>query len=136
MKSDWTAAGLLTLLAKRYPDPEYALLTQVADQTGWRSRIADAVAIGCWKSRGLYIHGFEIKVSRSDWLFERKHPEKAETIGQVESLCRSGLKPGNGHETDSYEHHLGPNINGQKRSSRPRRVAADAAADSGEFWRG
>lgn len=33
-----------------------------------------------WPSRGLELHGFEIKVSRSDWLRELKDPAKAESI--------------------------------------------------------
>jgi len=35
-----------------------------------------------WPSRGLELHGFEIKVSRGDFLRELKAPEKAETIAR------------------------------------------------------
>lgn len=66
------------LLAKRYPSPEFALMFEVAPRTGGGSRYADAVAVGLWQSRGHVVHGFEIKVSRSDWLRELKKPEKAE----------------------------------------------------------
>ena len=33
-----------------------------------------------WPSRGLYIAGVEIKVSRADWLKERKDPGKSVSI--------------------------------------------------------
>ncbi|HPG94994.1 MAG TPA: hypothetical protein PLR28_10610 [Dokdonella sp.] len=73
------------LLAKRYPAPEYALMLEVAPRTGGGTRYADAVAVGLWQSRGHVVHGFEIKVSRGDWLRELKHPAKAEE--SVYSFC-------------------------------------------------
>lgn len=73
------------LLAKRYPAPEFALMFEVAPATGGGTRYADAVAVGLWQSRGHVVHGFEIKVSRSDWLRELKHPAKAEE--SVYSFC-------------------------------------------------
>jgi hypothetical protein len=36
--------------------------------------------MGLWPSRGLHLHGFEIKVSRGDWLGELRKPQKAEQI--------------------------------------------------------
>lgn len=42
------------------------------------TRTADAIAIDTWPSKGLEIHGFEVKCSRSDWLTELKCPEKSE----------------------------------------------------------
>ncbi|MFZ6655910.1 hypothetical protein [Undibacterium sp. TJN19] len=68
------------MLHKRYTAPEWALMEEVAPATGGGTRYADAVAINLWNSRGHAIHGFEIKVSRSDWLRELKQPEKAEDI--------------------------------------------------------
>lgn len=68
------------MLHKRYPAPEWALMQEVAPATGGGTRYADAVAINLWNSRGHSIHGFEIKVSRSDWLRELKQPEKAEDV--------------------------------------------------------
>lgn len=60
-----------------------AFLEQVANATGWScSRHADAIVVGLWKSRGLEITGFEVKISRQDWLKELKHPEKADPIAQ------------------------------------------------------
>jgi hypothetical protein len=40
-------------------------------------RTADFIAMDTWPSKGLEIHGHEVKVSRSDWLRELKEPEKA-----------------------------------------------------------
>lgn len=68
------------MLHKRYTAPEWALMEEVAPATGGGTRYADAVAINLWNSRGHAVHGFEIKVSRSDWLRELKQPEKAEDI--------------------------------------------------------
>lgn len=45
-------------------------------------RAADAVLVRCWKSRGYELHGFEIKVSRADWLRELKDPAKAEPVAK------------------------------------------------------
>lgn len=65
----------------RYPDGQYALLPQVADATGSsQSRWADAIAFGLWPSRGLEIEGFEIKVSRSDWLSELSNHSKSSAV--------------------------------------------------------
>lgn len=73
-----TTAKLQTALLKSYPLPEYATFFEVGDATGGRhSRWADAVSMACWPSRGLRIWGFELKASRSDWLREKKKPEKS-----------------------------------------------------------
>ena len=69
-------------LALKFCAPEFAFFTQVFRSTGYAGRIADAVAINLWPSRGLEVHGFEVKISRSDWLRELKHPEKAEPIAR------------------------------------------------------
>lgn len=76
-----TAADVRVALRRRFCAPEWALLFEVGDATGARhTRFADAVAMSLWPSRGLELHGMEIKVSRYDWRNERKRPEKAETI--------------------------------------------------------
>lgn len=76
-----TAADVRVALRRRFCAPEWALLFEVGDATGARhTRFADAVAMSLWPSRGLELHGMEIKVSRYDWRNERKTPEKAETI--------------------------------------------------------
>lgn len=68
----------------KYPQPEWVVLNEVRDGTGYsaRGREADAMAFGVWPSRGLQIIGFEIKSSRGDWLREMKDPAKAESIAQ------------------------------------------------------
>lgn len=76
-----TSAEVCGLLKKRFCAPEWALFFEVGDATGGRaSRWADAVAMNLWPSRGLAINGFEIKVSRADWLGELRNPAKAEAI--------------------------------------------------------
>lgn len=76
-------ADLFVALRQRFPVDEYALFAQVPDGTGFqKDRTADAVAMSLWPSRGLEIHGFEIKVSRADWLKELATPAKAESIAR------------------------------------------------------
>jgi len=70
-------------LKLKYESNEWALLFEVRNFTGYSSsqqRYADAIAMNLWPSRGLSVLGFEIKVSRSDWLNELKKPEKADPI--------------------------------------------------------
>lgn len=72
-------------VAKRFPSPEWATFFEVRDDAGFRARTsADAVAMNTWVSRGLCVHGVEIKVSRSDWLRELRKPEKS---GPVQKFC-------------------------------------------------
>lgn len=81
-----TEGELLLLLRERYSAPEYALIAGVRNQTGFSSgrlRVADAVAMSLYPSRGLYFHGFEIKSNRGDWLKELRDPEKANSIGRL-----------------------------------------------------
>jgi hypothetical protein len=71
------------LLAARYCAPEWAFLPQVSNGTGMsHRRTADAVAMNCYPSRGMEIHGFEIKVSRADWLREVRDPDKSIAVQQ------------------------------------------------------
>jgi hypothetical protein len=79
-----TESDLLAALRQKFPEKSYALLSQVRDGTGYGSpgRTADALAMSLWPSRGLELSGFEMKVSRSDWLRELKQPEKAESIAR------------------------------------------------------
>jgi len=72
---------LFNALKSFYPQREYALLPQVANGTGAGSfRHCDALALSLWPSRGLSLHGFEIKSYRGDWIREKRNPEKAEEI--------------------------------------------------------
>lgn len=72
-----------TLLRERYLAPEWAIFFEVANGPGsLLRRYADAIAMSLFPSRGLDIHGFEVKVNRGDWIKELKQPEKAEEIAQ------------------------------------------------------
>ena len=72
---------MLELLREKHSKQEYALLEKVANETGQGNRrTADALAMSLWPSRGLYLHGFEIKSVRGDWLKELSDPSKAEAI--------------------------------------------------------
>jgi len=80
----YTEADLLRLLAKRYEAPAWAFLRHVADGTGMRkNRTLDAMAMSLWPSRGLHLHGFEVKVSRGDWQRELADPAKADGFAAV-----------------------------------------------------
>lgn len=70
--------------------PEHAVLYEVPvdgvsrtwrgrelDQPRAIRRRIDAVAVGLWRGTGHLVHGFEVKVSRSDLLTELREPEKA-----------------------------------------------------------
>lgn len=61
---------------------KYIPLTQVAASTGGANNIADVLVLGAWKSSGNYLDGFEVKISRADWLNEVKHPEKCMAVKQ------------------------------------------------------
>lgn len=70
-------------ILRRFPAQEYAVLFEVADATGAAARrYADAVVMSLWPSRGLEIHGIEIKVSRADYRREAADPAKAESVAQ------------------------------------------------------
>lgn len=79
-----TYGALMAALLERYPKREYAVLSEVRDATGWsgKGRTADLLALSLWPSRGLVLHGFEIKSYRGDWKREQGAPEKADAIAQ------------------------------------------------------
>lgn len=60
---------------------EYAFLTHVRNAAGFdATRTLDALTLSLWPSRGMELHGYEIKCSRADWLREKADPSKAETF--------------------------------------------------------
>lgn len=69
-------------LRHRFRQPEWAILFEVRNQTGFGrvTRTADAVAMSLFPSRGLELVGIEIKKSRSDWIRELRQPEKSTEI--------------------------------------------------------
>lgn len=78
-----TANVIRSGMSKRWTAPEYAIMWEVGQGTGSRSgRYADAIMMSLWPSRGLELHGVEIKVSRSDWRREAADPSKAEAIAR------------------------------------------------------
>jgi hypothetical protein len=78
-----TATLIRSAMEKRWASPEYAIMWEVGEATGaLAGRRADAVIMSLWPSRGLELHGIEIKVSRTDWKRESADPGKAEAIGR------------------------------------------------------
>lgn len=77
------AHEVMVALKDKYGGAEWAFLPQVRSATGSACvRTADGLAMNLWPSRGLALHGFEIKVERGDWLRELRDPSKAEEICQ------------------------------------------------------
>lgn len=104
-----TEADVLAALRSRYTESygngeRWAFATHVRCSAGFGQggliRTADAVAMDLWPSKGLAIHGHEVKVSRSDWLTELKQPEKSEAVRRycdrwwLVVADRSIVKPG------------------------------------------
>lgn len=80
-----TEADLLRMLRDRHTKTgnggagEYAVLFHVRNAAGFDStNTFDAVVMQLWPSRGLELHGYEVKCSRKDWQRELAKPEKAE----------------------------------------------------------
>jgi hypothetical protein len=62
--------------------PTAVIAPSVRSAAGFDARrTIDAISLGLWPSRGMFLDGYEIKVSRSDWLRELKNPAKAEEFG-------------------------------------------------------
>ena len=76
---------ILSALRAKFPAPAWAFFEELRNGTGFArvtTRSADAVAMSLWPSRGLELHGFEVKVSRADLKRELALPEKAEDIAR------------------------------------------------------
>lgn len=78
-----TANMIIQRLKDRYPLGDGWITMAEVTPPGCRRRF-DLIAIMGWQSRGHEVMGFEVKVSRSDWLAELKQPAKAEPLA---SLC-------------------------------------------------
>ncbi len=84
----WTEAAVYERLRHVFPGPAYVRLPQVRNGTGCgraQTRTADAVIASVWPSRGLWLAGVEIKVSRSDWKKELAHAEKS---CEIQRYCK------------------------------------------------
>lgn len=80
-----TARDCVEALRSRFEARAYAIFEEVSNGTGSRARRrADAVAMSLWPSRGLMLHGFEVKVSRQDWKRELSNPAKS---SEIQSYC-------------------------------------------------
>lgn len=74
------AVNLHDLLQQRYSGQAWAFCFEVPDGTSSnKKRTIDALAMGCWRSEGIHLHGHEIKHSRSDWLRELNDTAKQMT---------------------------------------------------------
>jgi hypothetical protein len=70
-------------LRARFAAPAFAFFEEVGNATGFAcGRHADGVVVSLWPSRGIWIQGLEIKVSRQDWLKELATPQKAEAVAK------------------------------------------------------
>lgn len=86
-----TESDLLALLRARYTEKAgngngdaWAFVTHVRNAAGFdANRTVDAIAMSLWPSRGLTLHGFEVKCSRTDWQRELANPAKAEAFAQL-----------------------------------------------------
>lgn len=81
MEKKITAKDMELHLANRYWDKrQWVFLTQVRSSTGTADRVADAMAFNMYGSTGFEILGFEIKVSRADFLSELKDMSKSNEL--------------------------------------------------------
>jgi hypothetical protein len=83
------SAQIVHMLLERYPSADgWACFAELADATGYqKQRTADFVAISTWPSKGYRAIGFEIKVSRGDFLRELQRPEKRRHLEEVCAEC-------------------------------------------------
>ncbi len=73
-----TSTDLVKRLRARYEYPEWLVADEVTLEYQHKTFRADAMAVNLWVSRGLHLHGFEVKVTRSDWLKELQSVGKCE----------------------------------------------------------
>jgi len=59
----------------------YIVIREISVGSGIRR--ADAIALQMYRSRGIHLHGFEVKVSRRDWLAELADAAKADELVSV-----------------------------------------------------
>lgn len=81
-ETDNNEQRLLEHIRRLYPSREYLVLRHIRSGSGNNARIADALAIGLWRSRNVQVHGFEMKSSRTSWEQDLRIPAKAEEIAQ------------------------------------------------------
>lgn len=73
------------LKAGPFREPAHSWLYEVRNRTGYGSeRYADGIVVSVWPSRGIWVAGVEVKVSRSDWQREIDNPPKA---AEIQKYC-------------------------------------------------
>ena len=89
------AEDVKALLRARFGGDGAICMEEVGSGTGaGAGRWADMVAMETWPSRGLVIHGIEVKVSKYDWLREKANPEKAEAVHRYCDFWWLAVTPG------------------------------------------
>lgn len=81
----WLAEEVLAKLEHVFPKSSGNLiLPSVRDGLSdlKSARVADAIVISTWPSRGLFIAGIEIKVTKTDWRAELRNAAKAEAFAK------------------------------------------------------
>lgn len=76
VKRTMTAREVVTALERRYSRPEFFFVSEATIE----GRRFDGLAVGCYATHGWPILGFEVKVSRSDWLAELADPAKSDIL--------------------------------------------------------
>lgn len=106
------AQEVYVALQQRHPEPEWLYMPQVRTKTGGSDtvgadldsvRYLDAFAMNCYESKGFRRVGYEIKVSRGDWLRELEDPRKR---AQGYFLCHEfwyAVAPGVYHAGDEVD---------------------------------
>ena len=77
-----TSGEIADRLATKYRGEQWSLFFEVRNSTGYgvQERYADAIAMGMYPSKGLKVHGFEFKSSRTDLVNELESVAKSAAI--------------------------------------------------------
>jgi len=75
----WSENSVLDRLTYLFPETSHVILRGVRNATGFprQVRTADALVLSTWPSRGLWMAGVEVKISKSDYRKELEDPTKA-----------------------------------------------------------
>lgn len=87
MAERWTESRVFNLLDKPFPKPAHVHLSGVRNGTGYarkQTRTADGLILSVYPSRGLWMAGVEIKVSKGDW---RKELADVDKSCEIQRFC-------------------------------------------------
>jgi hypothetical protein len=79
---------MVDLIRESYPNGDvsrsHVAIEEVAPGTGWGagSRWADVLVLSVWPSKGLTLHGYEVKASRADLKRELADPSKHQALAR------------------------------------------------------